>query len=81
MAVRRTYYVVEMGCASYPPSEMHAQTRPYKDAKTQDYCRKVRAATKAEAEELVWRQIKAERYEACVADCPYSDRSDRHERA
>lgn len=63
---KRTYYCVEMGQASYPVNEIHVQTRPYADPKTNASCVRVRAESAAEAAELVGEKLSAERHAACV---------------
>jgi hypothetical protein len=64
---KRTYYCVEMGCASYPVNEIHAQSRPFADPQTQARCHRVRAESKDEAAELVRDRLNRER-EADLAE-------------
>lgn len=60
----RTYYVVEMGCPSYPVNELFVQNRPFSDPQTQRRCSKVRAASRNEAAELVSEKLTKEREDA-----------------
>ncbi len=51
--MKRTYYVIEMGMATYPVSELRVSARPPADPLTRRLCRTARAETAGEAEQLV----------------------------
>lgn len=66
----RTYYVVEMGAASYPAGDLRVYTRRPSDPDTARHAIRVRAISAAEAEQSARFHLNLARFDAMLEARP-----------